>query len=85
MIFNVTTGTRQGSIISPVLFNMFISHLLHELQYSDFGEHIGNEIYNWFAYADNITVFAPKILGTQHLIDICAKYSKSWRFTDILP
>jgi hypothetical protein len=48
--------------MKEVLFNLYyLKGLLHELQYSDFGARIGNKIYNWFPYADNITVFAPKI------------------------
>ena len=30
-MFNVTRGTRQGSLLSTLLFNMFLSQLLYEL------------------------------------------------------
>ena len=78
--FNITRGTRQGSIISPYLFNIFINQLLYDLQSSDAGARIGDMLFNSVAYADDITLFSTNIKGLQNLIDICVAYSRRWRF-----
>ena len=78
--FAVGRGTRQGSIISPFLFNIFINQLLLDLTECDAGVRIGDELYNSMAYADDITLFATNVKGVQCLIDTCATYSNRWRF-----
>ena len=74
-VFTVSKGTRQGSILSPYFFNVFINDLLLELQTIDSGVSIGNINLNSFAYADDINLFCSNASGLQMLINKCYEYS----------
>ena len=53
---------------------------MSELTRSDSGLRIGDDIYNSFAYADDISLFSATVPGRQRLINICTNYAKQWRF-----
>ena len=70
--FNVTNGVRQGRIMSPGLFIVYIDDLSRTLHSMPFGCYINNTYVNHLVYADDMVLFAPRAL--QGLTDTAAKY-----------
>ena len=69
--FPISRCTRQGSVLSPIFFNIFIDSLLRDLQKCNAGAYVVNTHINNIAYADDITLCATTVPGLQKLIDMC--------------
>jgi len=51
---SVRSGIRQGGILSPLLFNIYIDSVIHALRVSDLGCHLGDVYVGCIAYDDDI-------------------------------
>ena len=80
-VFNISRGMKQGSLVSPTLFNVFIDDLLHDLKNTDCGIRVDDLLLNSCTYADDVTLFCSTIPGLQRLMNISASYAKQWRFS----
>lgn len=72
--FSVKNGTRQGGILSPVLFNVYIDELSILLSNVNAGCFINNVCYNHLIYADDTVLLAPSATALQQLLDTCCDF-----------
>ena len=61
--FSITNGVRQGGILSPYLFNIYVDQLSVKLNQLDIGCCIEDKYLNNLVYADDIYCFAPSFKG----------------------
>ena len=75
--FTVSNGVRQGSILSPILFAVYMNQLSQTLNKLNVGCFIGQHCLNNILYADDICCIAPSCKGLQNLLDVCYEYAQS--------
>jgi len=68
---SVKSGIRQGGILSPLLFNIYIDSMISALRLSDLGCHIGDTYIGCIAYADDIILLSASLGNLQKMLDIC--------------
>ena len=73
--FNISNGVRQGGILSPSLFAIYMDDLSSLLNTSRIGCHISDVCINHVFYADDLCLMAPCAIALQELINICCLYS----------
>ena len=76
--FVITAGVRQGGILSPDFYNIYVDDLICKLKKSRIGCHIAQVFAAALFYADNMCVLSPSLHGLQKLLDICSEYCAEW-------
>ena len=72
--FSVTNGVRQGGILSPYLFCVYMDDLSNKLNNVNAGCIIGSSLINHLMYADDLVLMTPSSMGLSMLLSVCSEY-----------
>ena len=72
--FRVTSGTKQGGIISPRIFTMYMNDLIVRLRRKGLGCHVLSLFLACLFYADDLCLIAPSRGSMQEMLCICEDY-----------
>ena len=73
--FTVANGVKQGGVISPILFNVYMDDLSTALNSSGIGGYLGRAFINHLCYADDLCIITLSSSGMQQLLNICQSYA----------
>ena len=76
--FAVKAGVRQGGILSPDLYCLYVEDLIDILKAKNVGCHIMNVFLAALIYADDMAILAPSVKGLCILLDACSDYCIEW-------
>ena len=74
--FGILNGTRQGSVLSPCFFGIYIDELLVELRRSGVGCYIGGKFFGAAGYADDIVLMAPCRSAMAQMVRTCEEFGQ---------
>ena len=78
---DISNGVKQGGVLSPILFTLYIDVLLSRLKGSNVGCHIGSHYIGSVAYADDIVLLCPSISSTKVMLDVCKDFSDEFKIS----
>ena len=71
--FNLIVGVRQGGVLSPLFFAIFIDQLVDRVKSVNAGCYLSSVCCSIFIYADDIVLIAPTVSGLQAILAACEK------------
>ena len=73
-MFPVVNGTRQGSVLSPALFAIYMDEILANLRKLGVGCFIGEVFMGAMGYADDLVLLAPSRTAMQMMLQACEEF-----------
>ena len=67
----LTAGVRQGGVLSPLLFAVFVDDLLIKLKNSSLGCHVKGICLNAAMFADDLLLMAISVCDLQCMVNMC--------------
>ena len=78
--FWVDNGIKQGGILSPVLFNIYMDKLSIALNDTAIGDKISGQLLNHLCYADDMCLISMSSSGMQQLLNVCHSFLLRTRY-----
>ena len=72
--FRILSGTKQGGVISPRIFTLYLDELVARLRARGIGCHVLHLFLACIFYADDLCLIAPSRGAMQEMLAICQEY-----------
>ena len=72
--FTITCGVRQGGVLSPLLFNLYVNDLTLCLELNNLGCAVNGVYLGCIMYADDILLLSTSVLTLQSMLNVCYEY-----------
>ena len=79
-VFTINQGVKQGGILSPFLYSLFVNDLLKELAVSGYGVSVDDLFTGAPMYADDLALISSSSADLQNLLEIVFHYSRRWKY-----
>ena len=76
--FTCANGVKQGGVLSPILFCIYMDELLIRLSKAGIGCHVGNSFFGALCYADDVTLLSPLRNSMSQLLSICEEFAEEY-------
>lgn len=76
--FSVMNGVKQGAIISPILFCVYLDTLLVRLKEAGVGCYLGMYFVGALAYADDVVLLSPSASAMRRMLLICDQFAAEY-------
>ena len=76
--FCLKAGVRQGGVLSPCFYCLYVDALISQLENLKVGCYILEVFMAAFLYADDMALISPSVKGLQILLDKCSEFCNEW-------
>ena len=73
--FTIINGVKQGGVLSPVLFSIYLDQLITQLSHLGMGFYMNGLFTGVFIYADDITLLAPSRASMVLMLEKCESFA----------
>ena len=70
-IFPMVQGVRQGGVLSPILFSIYVDDVLVKLNAIGLGCHLQGMVISAIMYADDVILVSPSVRLLRQLVALC--------------
>ena len=76
--FLICNGVKQGGVLSPILFCVYLDGLLKLLSDAKVGCFIGTTFVGALAFADDLVLLAPTAGAMRRMLSVCDRYATEY-------